>query len=117
MAFCSASASAASCALKYGSPKPISVSRLGAPAGRCHSVTSSGGVRFVTASRLHDECADCPDSLDANNAPRAAYAISDIVRRAYRCGTNSEEEGWHPSKRLKLLVGGKCTADSRHPDP
>ena len=49
--------------------------------------------------------------------PRAAYAISDIVRRAYRCGTKSDEEGWHPSKRLKLLVGGKCTADSRHPDP
>jgi len=61
--------------------------------------------------------ADCPHSLDPNNAPRAAYAISDIVRRAYRCGTNFDEEGWHPSKRLKLLVGGKCTANSRHPDP
>jgi hypothetical protein len=31
--------------------------------------------------------------------------------------TNSDEEGWHPSKRLKLLVGGKCTADSRHAGP
>jgi hypothetical protein len=49
--------------------------------------------------------------------PRAACAISDIVRGAYRCGTNSDEEGWHLSKRIKLLVGGKCTADSRHPDP
>ena len=39
------------------------------------------------------------------------------VRRLRQVRTNSDEEGWHPSKRLKLLVGGKCTADSRHPDP
>jgi hypothetical protein len=29
------------------------------------------------------------------------------VQVRYKLG----EEGWHPSKRVELLVGGKCTAD------
>jgi hypothetical protein len=36
--------------------------------------------------------------------PRAACAISGIVRGAHRCGTNFDEEGWHPSKRVAGLA-------------
>jgi hypothetical protein len=49
--------------------------------------------------------------------PRAASQFRILCEGRTGAVQTPMRKGGHPSKRVKLLVGGKCTADSRHPDP